>query len=105
MGARVGEGLDVEIGREIQRAFFRAALFLLGVAMVFIGTLLLALGSLEGEGSGGGFVIIGPFIFAYGREVPSWLAAVLVAAALGATALFLYVVKRTLRAYEAAVVP
>lgn len=105
MGERVRENLDVEIGGEIQRAFFRAALFLLGVAMIFIGTLLLALGSLEGKGSGGGFVIIGPFIFAYGREVPGWLAAVLVAAALGATALFFYVVKRTLRAYEAAGAP
>ncbi len=97
--------MDIEIGREIQQAFFRAALFLLGVAMVFIGTLLLALGSLEGEGSGGGFVIIGPLIFAYGREVPGWLAAALVAAALGATALFLYVVKRALRTYEAAPAP
>ncbi len=93
-----GEGLGEEIGREIQEAFFRAVLFLLGVAMIFMGTLLLALGSLEGGGTEGGFVIIGPFVFAYGREVPSWLAAALLAATLAATALFLLAARRVLGA-------
>jgi len=57
-------GEEVE---EIRELSVRATLLLLGLAFMFVGTLLIALGSVEPGGEGGSFVVIGPFFLAFGR--------------------------------------
>jgi len=87
---------NASISEEVQSAFYRAVILLLGVSLIFMGTLLLALGSLRAGETKGGFVIIGPFFFAYGEEIQPWVVLALLLIAVVMMAVFLIAVKKVL---------
>ena len=71
----------MEEAERLERGILRLMLLTLGFGLVFVGLMLLALGSVEGAPEGG-FVIIGPFFFAYGRSAGPEVIAAMIAASL-----------------------
>lgn len=59
-----------EEGVLLGRSMRKAALFLIGSVLMFLGLFMLLPGPLE---EGTGFVVIGPLILGVGRGLPSWL--------------------------------
>ncbi len=75
--------------------FVRVFLVFMGISLMMMGFMALMVSHSRGLGSGGGFVVvIGPFIFAAGENVPPEVTVALVLISLALILALIYVVRR-----------
>ncbi len=77
----------------VERGVLRLMLLTLGFGLVFVGIMLLSVGSMGGAPEEG-FVIIGPFFFAYGRSAGPEIVVAMVAASLFMLGMTWWVLRR-----------
>lgn len=84
-----------------ERIFVRVFLLFMGVSLVMMGLMALMIAHTTETGSGGGFVVvIGPFIFAAGENIPLHISVALILISLVLILALIYVIRRWMGGFE-----